>query len=112
MSRRRVRLTRPPDAVMRTSSASASPPTWPWVKTPLDTTAPATAPTSWRLSVSDSDSDSDSDSSQVGAFFPTAEECGPEMDQAFEDFGLPETACLFVVSNGVEDEYCAPLDVD
>jgi len=49
---------------------------------------------------------------QVGAFFPTAEECGPEMGEAFDDFGLPATACLSVRSGAAKDEYCAPLDVD
>jgi len=31
---------------------------------------------------------------------------------AFVDFGLPESACLFVRSDGIDDEYCAPLAVD
>jgi hypothetical protein len=48
---------------------------------------------------------------RIGAFFPTAEEC-PGMGQVFDDFGLPETACLFVRSGGIDDEYCAPLTVD
>jgi hypothetical protein len=33
------------------------------------------------------------------------------MENAFDDFGLPETACLFVRANGVDSEYCAPLNV-
>ncbi len=31
---------------------------------------------------------------------------------AFVDFGVPETACLSVRSNGVDDEYCAPPELD
>lgn len=51
---------------------------------------------------------------QVGDIFPTSEGCedSSEMQQAFDDFGLPDTACVFVRSNGIEDEHCAPLTVD
>ncbi|MGI9608714.1 MAG: calcium-binding protein [Acidimicrobiia bacterium] len=31
------------------------------------------------------------------------------MGQAFDDFGPPQTACVWVRANGVETEYCAPL---
>jgi len=57
----------------------------------------------------------DEDVVQIGDVFPTDETCeGAEtqMQQAFDDFGLPKTACVFVQSQGVEDEYCAPLAVD
>ena len=41
------------------------------------------------------------------------DECdiGTLMQSAFDDFGLPETACLSVRSSGVNNEYCAPLNV-
>jgi hypothetical protein len=45
---------------------------------------------------------------QIGIISPTTEGC-PGMLEAFVRFGLPETACLFVGSDGVNDEYCAPL---
>jgi hypothetical protein len=48
---------------------------------------------------------------QIGIVLPTTEGC-PGMLPAFVDFGLPESACLFVRSNGIDDEYCAPLVVD
>jgi len=48
---------------------------------------------------------------QIGIISPTTEGC-PGMLLAFVDFGLPETACLLVRSDGVDDEYCAPLAVD
>jgi hypothetical protein len=48
---------------------------------------------------------------QIGIVSPTTEGC-PGMLQAFIDFGLPEFACLFVRSDGTDDEYCAPLAVD
>jgi hypothetical protein len=48
---------------------------------------------------------------QVGIVSPTTEGC-PGMLQAFIDFGLPQTACLFVRSNGIDDEFCARLTVD
>lgn len=47
---------------------------------------------------------------QIGIVSPTTEGC-PGMLQAFVDFGLPQTACLFVRSDGTDDEYCAPLTV-
>ncbi len=51
---------------------------------------------------------------QIGDIFQTTEGCDTNtgMQQAFEDFGLPETACVFVRANGVDDEHCAPLAVD
>ncbi|MDG2111071.1 MAG: hypothetical protein P8N02_00470 [Actinomycetota bacterium] len=53
---------------------------------------------------------------QISKIFPTTEEgCGPntETQQTFDDFGVPETACVHVRwSSGAEDEYCAPLVVD
>jgi hypothetical protein len=35
------------------------------------------------------------------------------MQDAFDDFGLPDTACLFVRATDVDEsgEYCAPLEV-
>lgn len=48
---------------------------------------------------------------QIGIVSPTTEGC-PGMLEAFVDFGLPDTACLFVRSGGIEHEYCAPLDVN
>jgi hypothetical protein len=33
------------------------------------------------------------------------------MQDAFDRFGLPEAACLWVRSSGVDSEYCAPLNV-
>jgi hypothetical protein len=32
------------------------------------------------------------------------------MQKRFEEFGPPETACVYVRVDGVDDEYCAPLD--
>jgi hypothetical protein len=48
---------------------------------------------------------------QVGDIIVTTEECegGNDMQQAFDDFGLPTTACVFVRVEGVDDEHCAPL---
>lgn len=48
---------------------------------------------------------------QIGIVSPTTEGC-PGMLPAFVDFELPESACLFVRSDGIDDEYCAPLAVD
>ena len=48
---------------------------------------------------------------QIGAISTTTEGC-PGLLSAFVDFGLPETACVFVRSHGVDDEYCAPLVVE
>jgi hypothetical protein len=45
---------------------------------------------------------------QIGIIYPTTEGC-PGMREAFIEFGLPETACLFVRSNDVDDEFCAQL---
>ncbi len=50
---------------------------------------------------------------QIGDIFQTTEGCAANtgMQQAFDEFGLPESACVFVRANGVDDEYCAPLAV-
>ena len=48
---------------------------------------------------------------QIGILSPTTEGC-PGMLRAFVDYGVPQTACLFVRSNGIDDEYCAPLAAD
>lgn len=50
---------------------------------------------------------------QIGDIFQTTEGCGPStgMQQTFDEFGPPETACLYVRTDGVDDEYCAPLTV-
>jgi hypothetical protein len=48
----------------------------------------------------------------VGDIFQTIEGCGSNptaMQDAFDQFGLPETACVAVRVGGVDDEYCAPL---
>ena len=51
---------------------------------------------------------------QIGDIFSTAEGCDKDtgMRQAFDEFGPPETACVYVRAHGVDDEYCAPLTVD
>ena len=49
---------------------------------------------------------------QIGNYFPAREECAPIMERAFDEYGLPETACLWARSDGVDDEYCAPLELD
>lgn len=49
---------------------------------------------------------------QFGDTFQTIEGCGENptaMQDAFDQFGLPDLACLLVASGGVEHEYCAPL---
>jgi hypothetical protein len=48
----------------------------------------------------------------IGDIFQTSEGCGNNptaMQDAFDDFGLPETACVTVSFDGVDHEYCAPL---
>ena len=48
----------------------------------------------------------------IGDIFQTGEGCGSNptaMQDAFDDFGLPETACMTVRFGGVDYEYCAPL---
>ena len=48
----------------------------------------------------------------IGDIFQTSEGCGNNptaMQDAFDQFGLPETACLTVRFGGVDHEYCAPL---
>ncbi len=51
---------------------------------------------------------------RIGDIFQTTEGCGTNtgMQQAFDDHGLPETACVYVRADGVDDEYCAPLAID
>lgn len=49
---------------------------------------------------------------QIGGYFPNTEQCEPAMVEAFEEHGLPETGCLHVRVDGVDDEHCAPLTVD
>ena len=49
----------------------------------------------------------------VGDTFETIEGCGANptaMQDAFDEFGIPKTACLTVTAEGVEHEYCAPLN--
>ncbi len=48
---------------------------------------------------------------QIGDIFQTTEGCDGDtgMQQAFDDLGPPDTACVYVRVNGVDDEYCAPL---
>jgi hypothetical protein len=48
----------------------------------------------------------------VGDIFGTDEGCGDNptaMQDAFDEFGLPETACVEIRAAGVDHEYCAPL---
>jgi hypothetical protein len=48
----------------------------------------------------------------IGDTFQTIEGCGANptaMQDAFDEFGLPETACVAVRLDGVDYEYCAPL---
>jgi hypothetical protein len=48
----------------------------------------------------------------VGDIFQTTEGCGRNptaMQDAFDEFGLPETACVTVTVEGIDHEYCAPL---
>lgn len=48
----------------------------------------------------------------VGDIFQTIEGCGSNptaMQDAFDEFGLPDMACLTVTSRGVDHEHCAPL---
>ena len=47
---------------------------------------------------------------QIGIVSPTTEGC-PGMLSAFVDFGVPQTGCLSVRSDGIDDEFCAPLAV-
>jgi hypothetical protein len=47
-----------------------------------------------------------------GDTFQTVEGCGANpnaMQEAFDAFGLPKSACLVVTVGGVDHEYCAPL---
>jgi hypothetical protein len=49
---------------------------------------------------------------QFGDIFQTIEGCGANptaMQDAFDQFGLPDLACLKVASGTVEHEHCAPL---
>ena len=48
----------------------------------------------------------------IGDIFRTDEGCGSNptaMQDASEEFGLPETGCVAVRAAGVDHEYCAPL---
>ena len=50
----------------------------------------------------------------IGDIFQTSEGCGSNptaMQDAFDEFGLPETACVTVTVGGEDHEYCAPLGV-
>lgn len=47
----------------------------------------------------------------IGDGFQTTECSQSGMQAAFDAFGLPEAACLFVRAHGVVTEYCAPLMV-
>ena len=47
----------------------------------------------------------------IGDGFQTTECADAGLETAFDDFDLPETACLFVRTGGLEHEYCAPLTV-
>ena len=49
---------------------------------------------------------------RIGDIFGTDEGCGSNrtaMQDAFDEFGLPETACVAFRVAGVDHEYCAPL---
>jgi len=48
----------------------------------------------------------------VGDIFQTTEGCGSNptaMQDAFDAYGLPESACVSMTAGDVEHEYCAPL---
>ncbi|NNC40609.1 MAG: hypothetical protein HKN95_07940, partial [Acidimicrobiia bacterium] len=50
----------------------------------------------------------------IGDTFQTTEGCGDNptaMQDAFDDFGLPKRACVMVTVDGLDHEYCAPLQV-
>lgn len=51
---------------------------------------------------------------QIGDIFAVGMGCdeGSQMRDAFERFGTPQTACVVVRSDDVDDEYCAPLSVE
>ncbi len=56
-----------------------------------------------------------SSSIDIGDTYQTIEGCGANptaMQDAFDEFGLPQSACLGVTTDGVDHEYCAPLGVD
>jgi hypothetical protein len=48
---------------------------------------------------------------QVGDIFQSSQGCDGDtgMQQAFDEFGPPITACVYARVGGVDDEYCAPL---
>ena len=48
---------------------------------------------------------------RVGDIFETTECPEAGLQDAFDRYGLPETACLFVQKSGVVREFCTPLDV-
>ena len=48
----------------------------------------------------------------VGDVFQTTEGCGANptaMQDAFDEFGLPEEGCIVVRFDGVDHEFCSPL---
>jgi hypothetical protein len=48
----------------------------------------------------------------IGDIFQTTEGCGSNptaMQDAFDAYGLPTTACVTVAADGLDHEYCAPL---
>jgi hypothetical protein len=48
----------------------------------------------------------------IGDIFQTTEGCGSNptaMQDAFDAYGLPTTACVTVAAGGLDHEYCAPL---
>lgn len=48
---------------------------------------------------------------QIGDIFSVTQACNGDtrMRDAIDDFGMPQTACVFVRVHGVDDEHCAPL---
>ena len=48
----------------------------------------------------------------IGDIFQTTEGCGRNraaMQEAFDEFGLPDAGCVAIRSGGLDHEYCAPL---
>jgi hypothetical protein len=56
----------------------------------------------------------DEASVQIGNIYPASHRCdgGTLLGDAIDDFGMPQTACVFVRSRGVDDERCGPLTID
>ena len=46
---------------------------------------------------------------RLGDIFQTSECADEGLQEAFDNYGLPELACLFVWTSGFEFEYCEPL---